>query len=153
MPPDPEAESGDELLDDAPEGPPELRRNEYPEPPERRWRLHDLLQAAGVVALGPDGTELPFSSLPELEICNLLTCNSPQGLDQALYVCVPATDADADGHDFADRAPDQGAVAVLAQAGREVPECSVPVLRVADPAASLGRLAAAFYGVCEGVFR
>uniref|UniRef100_A0A1D1ZZJ8 Mur ligase central domain-containing protein n=1 Tax=Auxenochlorella protothecoides TaxID=3075 RepID=A0A1D1ZZJ8_AUXPR len=143
---DPEAESGDELLDDAPEGPHELRRNEYPEPPERRWRLRDLLQAAGVVALGPDGAELPFSSLPELEISNLLTCNSPQGLDQALYVCVPATDADADGHDFADRAPDQGAVAVLAQAGREVPECSVPVLRVADPAASLGRLAAAFYG-------
>lgn len=145
------AESGDELQGDALDGPAELRRNEYPDPPVRRWRFGDLLRGAGVSALGPDGAELPASSLPQLEIAALLTCNSPRGLDDALYLCVPATDAEADGHDFADQAPNQGAVAVLAQHGREVPACSVPVVHVADPAASLGRLAATFYGTCAGL--
>ena len=123
--------------------------NAYPAPPERRWLLPDLLVAAGLLhpEMYTPGDDAEPPPVPEVEVRNLLTCNSKRGLEGALYVCTPAREGDADGHDYAARAVAEfGVVAVLAQEGRALPEVPVPLVRVPSPAAALGRLTAAFYG-------
>ncbi len=50
-----------------------------------------------------------------------------------------------DGHDFILDALARGAAAVVAEAGRLLPELSVPLVRVPDPRKALADLAAAFY--------
>lgn len=123
--------------------------NKYPAPPEREWLLPDLLVAAGILhpetySPGVEGHEPP---VPEVAIRNLLTCNSKRGLEKSLYICTPALNTDADGHDYVKRAAEEfDVVAVLAEEGRELPELPVPVVYVPSPAGVLGRLASAFYG-------
>lgn len=60
----------------------------------------------------------------------------------ALFVCVPGTRAD--GHDFADKAREQGAVALLAS--RPLPGAGLPVLLVPDTVKALGQIAALWRG-------
>lgn len=141
------------VLDELDEAP------QYPAPPERSWRLQDLFAAAGLELVsssaGGGRQGVPGSAAraacPDLTVRGLLTCNSPRGLTQSLYICTPATDDELDGHDFADEAADVGAVAVLAEHGRKMPACSIPVLRCRDLQQAVGRLAATFYGGCGHV--
>lgn len=55
-----------------------------------------------------------------------------------MFICIPG--ARADGHDFARRAAESGASAVLAQ--KEISDPGVPVLKTDDTVKALGRLAA-----------
>lgn len=69
----------------------------YPEPPARSYRLPQLLRLAGY--------EEAAAAAPDVDISALLTCNSISPAAEgaaALYVCVPSTDGEHDGHDWAD---------------------------------------------------
>lgn len=59
-----------------------------------------------------------------------------------LFVAIPGFHVD--GHDFIPHALQRGAVAVVAEAGREI-ALAVPLIQVPDPRATLADLAAAFY--------
>lgn len=78
-----------------------------------------------------------------MEISALLSCNSLDPAEGALYVCVPSADGQHDGHDWADEASELGAVAVLAQ--RPLPDALLPVVVVPDTLRALGEVASAFY--------
>lgn len=60
---------------------------------------------------------LQAASAPDVEISALLTCNSISPAEEggALYVCVPSTDGEHDGHDWADEV---GLPSYLVWAGR-----------------------------------
>lgn len=45
---------------------------------------------------------LQAASAPDVDIRNILTCNSISGGEDSLYVCVPSADGQCDGHDWAD---------------------------------------------------
>ena len=51
-----------------------------------------------------------------------------------------------DGHDYIPQALERGAAAVVAEAGRDLPELPVPLVQVEDPRVAIADLAAAFYG-------
>ena len=75
----------------------------------------------------------------------MVTCvvtDSREARPGALFVCVPGERAD--GHDFAARAVEQGAAAVLAS--RPLPDVAAPVLLVEDTVRALGSLAALWRG-------
>ena len=112
----------------------------YPPIPDRKRQLADLLRAAGY----PEAAE----NAPNVEISNIITCNSENGAEGALYVCVPCEedpeDEEMDGHNWADESSDLGAVAVLSE--RPLPGCLLPVVQVDDTLKALGAIAAEFYG-------
>lgn len=112
----------------------------YPPMPERRRNLPDLLRAAGYSEAA--------ETAPNVEMSNIITCNSENGAEGALYVCVPCEDdvddPELDGHFWADESADMGAVAVLAS--RPLPDCLLPVVQVDDTLKALGAVAAELYG-------
>jgi hypothetical protein len=112
-------------------------RGGYPERPKRERRLPELLLAAGCVSTS--------EGLPEVMIRNIITCNSDNGAENSLYVCVPSEDVEGeDGHNWADESAELGAVAVLAE--RPLPGCILPVVVVDDVMAALTQVASEFYG-------
>ena len=75
----------------------------------------------------------------------MATCvvtDSREARPGALFVCVPGERVD--GHDFAARAVERGAAAVLAS--RPLPDVAAPVLLVEDTVRALGSLAALWRG-------
>ena len=112
-------------------------RGGYPERPKRERRLPELLLTAGCVSTS--------EGLPDVMIRNIITCNSDNGAENSLYVCVPSEDEEGeDGHDWADESSELGAVAVLAE--RPLPDCVLPVVVVDDVMAALTQVASEFYG-------
>ena len=112
---------------------------EYSEPPERRRDLRELLHAAGY---GAEGQASP--AISDVEIRNIITCNSDRGGEGSLFVCVNDEESGVDGHEWADEAVNAGAVAVVA--AHPMPDCLLPVVVIPDLPTALGRLAAEFYG-------
>lgn len=108
----------------------------YPEPPSRVRQLPELLHSAGCVE--------SIDGIPDIPIENVITCNSDNGSNNSLYVCVPSEDGEEDGHDWANEAGELGAVAVLA--ARPLPDCVLPVVVVDDLMLALAQVAAEFYG-------
>ena len=116
----------------------EESRDGYAERPKRERRLAELLVAAGCVST--------LEGLPDVAIENIITCNSDNGGENSLYVCVPSEDVEGeDGHDWADESAELGAVAVLAE--RALPGCVLPVVVVDDVMAALAKVASEFYGM------
>ena len=114
----------------------------YPEPPPRARSLRDLLSKAGVeYEFGGDSWSLDVS------IENIITCNSDSSSANALYVCVPSEDGEEDGHDWVEEAVEMGAVAVIAEVGRDVTcgAANVAVVEVEDVLSVLACLASEFY--------
>ena len=106
----------------------------YPSRPERRLQLAELLRSAGYAEAAADA--------PDIDISDIITCNSENASEDSLYVCVPSEEGE-DGHEWADEAAAIGAVAVIAS--QPIPDCLVPVVLVDDTLVALGRLANAFY--------
>ncbi|WP_229772428.1 UDP-N-acetylmuramoyl-tripeptide--D-alanyl-D-alanine ligase [Desulfovibrio porci] len=75
-------------------------------------------------------------------LASRVVTDSREARPGALFVCVPGERVD--GHDFAARAVEQGATAVLAS--RPLPDPGVPVLLVEDTVRALGQLAALWRG-------
>lgn len=86
---------------------------------------------------------LPFSpsDLPDLPVAGLAIDNRQV---QPGYIFIARPGASADGHDFIPHAIQRGAMAVVGQ--RDIPELSVPYIRVSDSRRAVTHLAAAFYG-------
>ena len=121
----------------------EAAEDRYPPPPQRSYRLSQLLRLAGL--------EEQADSAPDVEISALLTCNSitPAAEGGALYVCVPSTDGAHDGHDWADE---------VGWAGRSQDEpwgrvccCSLAALPGGGGVKSISH-AAAWHIFCTGPF-
>lgn len=77
-------------------------------------------------------------------VISSITDDSRQVQPGSLFVAVAG--ASADGHDYLERAVAAGARAVVVNKRSPVVDLGVPQIRVADTAALLGTLAAAFYG-------
>lgn len=84
-PPGEEGEGSEEEEEEEP-------RREYPPRPQRSMRLPDLLRAAGLAEQA--------AVAPDVMITDIVTCNSESAGPGALYVCVPATDVEDDGHNY-----------------------------------------------------
>ena len=117
----------------------ETPKVEYPPIPERRRMLPELLAAAGF----PRAAE----TAANVEITNIITCNSESATEGSLYVCVPCEedpdDEEMDGHFWADESAELGAVAVIASQPLE--GCLLPVSYVEDTMQALAAIAAEFY--------
>lgn len=85
---------------------------------------------------------LGHAALPDDVWVTSVVTDSREVTPGALFVCVPG--ARADGHDFAGKAREQGAVALLAS--RPLPGAGLPVLLVPDTVKALGRIAALWRG-------
>ncbi|MDR0816287.1 MAG: UDP-N-acetylmuramoyl-tripeptide--D-alanyl-D-alanine ligase [Desulfovibrio sp.] len=81
---------------------------------------------------------LSLDLLPDDRMLTSVATDSRDVVPGALFVCLPGSRVD--GHDFAARAEDMGAEAVLAS--RALPNARVPVLYVADTVKALGQIAA-----------
>lgn len=86
---------------------------------------------------------LPFSpsNIPDLPLSGLAIDNRQV---QPGYLFIARPGASVDGHDFIPDAIRRGAAAIVGQ--RDIPELSVPYIRVSDSRRSVTHLAAAFYG-------
>lgn len=85
---------------------------------------------------------LGHPALPEDVWLTSVVTDSRQVTPGALFVCVPGERAD--GHDFAGKAQEQGAAALLAS--RPLPGAGLPVLLVPDTVKALGQIAALWRG-------
>jgi UDP-N-acetylmuramoyl-L-alanyl-D-glutamate--2,6-diaminopimelate ligase len=95
--------------------------------------LHGVTELLGVRA--PDDADVPITGV---------THDSRQVRPGDLYAALPGTKSH--GATFADQAVAAGAAAVLTDSTAAVSGHGVPIIRVADPRARLGRVAAYVYG-------
>ncbi|KAK9805281.1 hypothetical protein WJX72_010844 [[Myrmecia] bisecta] len=107
---------------------------QYPDPPQRRYMLAELLDLAGY-SVGED-------QVGRVEVTGLQN-DSRLVQPGDIFICVEGSRRD--GHDYAQEAVDAGAVAVIAEKPLEDLDSAAPVVNVGDSREALHRLAVAFY--------